>query len=281
MIRLIRTKHLKALRLTIAALEEGVELASVLEANLEDAEAAIEAYKKDADADAGLRQQLVTDLGEVRTELVAAESRNADLVRLVELLLGAVKYAVDAAEAPVEVVLHKGRVHSVHRDRKSAQAVTPYPVGSWGPTPDPDPDPLGWKIQRAPRPQLSAPDSAGEIEALLDRLERPALEQLAEANRLQALERELEAVRSQRDTAMKDTETAVAALTAESLAFAFHRTAVSEAAAEIAMALSADDPGASLRAVSAVLLRHADVFGIDPNGPGSGADTTETKGAVA
>ncbi|MDX2974017.1 MULTISPECIES: hypothetical protein [Actinomycetes] len=274
MIRMIRTT-------TLRALQEGAELASVLEADLELAGNAIEAFKTDAAADVRLRQQLVTDLGEVRTELVAAESRGADLVRLVELLLGAVKYAVDAAEAPTEVVLHEGRVHSAHRDRKSAQAVTPFPDADWVPTPAPDPTPLGWKIQRAPLPQLPAPDSADEIKALLERTERPALEQLAEANRLQALTRELETVRSQRDTAIDNTATAVTAMTAESLTLAFYRAAVAEAASEIAMALSAKDPRASLREVSGLLLRHAELLGIDPNGSGTGADTTETKGAVA
>ena len=274
MIRMIRTKNLRAL-------QEGAELASVLEADLENAEAAVEAYKKDAAADAGLRQQLVTDLGEVRTELVAAESRNTDLVRLVELLLGAVQYAVDAAEAPTEVVLHEGRVHSAHRDRKSAQAVTPYPDGNWRPTPTPDPNPLGWKIQTAPLPKLPAPASADEIEALLDRLERPALEQLAEGNRLQELTRELEAVRSQRDTAMKDTETAVTAMTAESLTFAFYRAAVAEAAAEIARSVDPKDPVNSLIDIGFALLKHADVLNPKDNGSGPGADTTEKKGAVA
>lgn len=266
MIRMIRTK-------TLRALQEGAEVASVLEADLENAEAAVEAYKKDAAADAGLRQQLVTDLGEVRTELVAAESRNTDLVRLVELLLGAVKYAVDAAEAPTEVVLHEGRVRSAHRDRKSAQAATPYPDGNWVPSQTPDPNPLGWKIQTAPLPPLPAPASADEIEALMERLERPALEQLDEA-------RELESIRSQRDTAIENTETAAAALTAESLAFAFHRVAVTEAVTEIAMALSAKNPRAALREISGLLLRHAETFGIDPHGPETGADTKK-KGAVA
>lgn len=273
MIRMIRTKNLRAL-------QEGAELASVLEADLELAENAIEAFKTDAAADVRLRQQLVTDLGEVRTELVAAESRNTDLVRLVELLLGAVQYVVDAAEAPTEVVLHKGKVHSAHRDRKSAQAATPYPDGNWVPSQSPDPDPLGWKIQTAPLPKLPAPASADEIEALLDRLERPALEQLAEADRLQGLTRELETIRSQRDTAMKDTETAAAALTAESLAFAFHRAAVTEAVTEIAFALLSNDTVASVREVSGLLLRHADLFGLDPHGPETGADIKK-KGADA
>lgn len=272
MIRMIRTKNLRAL-------QEGAELASVLEADLELAEHAIEAFKADAAADARLRQQLVTDLGEVRTELVAAEARNADLARLVELLLGAVKYAFDAADAPVDVALHEGRVHSAHRDRQSAQAATPFTDdGRWPPMPDPDP--LGWKIQRATPPPLSAPAGADQIEALLERLERPALEQLAEASRLQELTRELEAVRSQRDTAMKDTETAVAALTAESLAFTFYRAAIAEAAAEIARAADPEDPANSLADIGFLLLQHADVLN-PKDGSGSGADTTETKGAVA
>ncbi|WP_435059531.1 hypothetical protein [Streptomyces sp. bgisy060] len=274
MIRMIRTK-------TLRALKEGAELASVLEADLELAENAIEGFKADAAADAGLRQQLVTDLGEVRTELVAAESRNADLHRLVELLVGATKYAFDAADAPTEVVLHEGRVCSAHRDRKSAQAATPYPDGNWVPSQTPDPDPLGWKIQTAPLPPLAAPASAGEIEALMERLERPALEQLDEGNRLQELTRELEAVRSQRDTAMKDTETAVTAMTAESLAFAFYRAAVAEAAAEIARSVDPKDPVNSLIDIGFALLKHADVLNPKDNGSDPGADTNEKKGAVA
>ncbi|MFB8314718.1 hypothetical protein ACFC5T_40370 [Streptomyces sp. NPDC055961] len=81
-------------------------------------------------------------------------------------------------------------------------------------------------------------------------------------------------LRSQRDTAMKDTETAAAALTAESLAYAFHKEAVAQAATEIAMALSADDTRASVREVSTVLLRRAKTLGID-------TDSNEKKGAVA
>jgi hypothetical protein len=136
-----------------------------------------------------------------------------------------------------------------------------------------DPDPMGWKITAPTPAPLPAPASAGEIEALLERLERPALEQLDEA-------RELEAVRSQRDTAIENTQTAAEALTAESLAYAFHRVAVTEAVTEIAMALSGRSPRTAVREVSALLLRHAQLFGIDPHGPQSGADT-ETKGAVA
>ncbi|GAA5082976.1 hypothetical protein [Streptomyces similanensis] len=273
MIRMIRTKNLRAL-------EQGAELASALEADLELAENAIEGFKEDAAANAGLRQQLVTDLGEVRTELVASESRNTALHRLVALLVGAVKYAFDAADAPIDVVLHEGKVRSAHRDRASAQAATPFPDGGWVPAQDPDPDPLGWKIQRTTPPPLPAPADADEIEALLKRTERPALEQLAEADRLQKLTRELETIRSQRDTAMKDTGTAAAALAAESLAFAFHRAAVTEAVTEIAFALLSNDTVASVREVSGLLLRHAGLFGIDPHGPGTGADTKK-KGADA
>ncbi|MFF3843427.1 hypothetical protein [Streptomyces sp. NPDC001930] len=272
MIRMIRTVNLRAL-------QEGAELAADLEADLEIAEAAVEAHKKDAAADAGLRQQLVTDLGEVRTELVAAESRESDLLRLLNLLLAATKYAFDAADAPLHLVLHEGRVHSTHRDRKAAEAVTPYADCEWVPMSKPNPNPFGWKIHRAAPPALPSPEGAGEIEALMERLERPALEQLGEANRLQALTGELETVRAQRDTAIEDTGTAAAALTAESLAYAFYRAAVTEAVTEIAMALSTKNPRASLREVSGLLIRHAELFGIDSHGPQTGADT-EKKGAA-
>ncbi|SEE59161.1 hypothetical protein SAMN04490357_7683 [Streptomyces misionensis] len=254
MIRMIRTK-------TLRALKEGAELASVLETDLETSEATTES---------------------LRTELVAAEARNTDLHRLVELLVGATKYAFDAADAPIDVVLHEGKVRSAHRDRASAQAATPHPDATWKPTPDPDPDPLGWKIYQTTPPPLAAPPTAGEIDALLERLERPALEQIETAKRLQELPGELETIRSQRDTAIKDTETALAALTAESLAFAFHREAVTEAVTEIAFALLSSDTAASVREVSGLLLRHAELFGIDPHGPATDAGTgTETKGAVA
>lgn len=91
---------------------------------------------------------------------------------------------------------------------------------------------------------------------------------------LEDAERLVTALRSQRDTAMQDTETAAAALIAESLAYAFHKEAVTQAATEIAMALSADDTRASVREVSAVLLRHAAALGID-------TDSNEKKGAAA
>ncbi|WP_331721762.1 hypothetical protein OG596_38780 (plasmid) [Streptomyces sp. NBC_01102] len=267
MIRMIRTK-------TLRALQEGAELASALEADLENAEAAVAAFETDQADDMEELQKLVTEVRDLRVELVAAETRGSDMHRLIELLLNATKYAFDAADAPLDVVMHQGNVHSAHRDRKAALAATPFPDGVWLPTPDPDDtDPMGWKIKQAAPTPLPAPASASEIEALLQRLERPALEQLDEA-------RELESVRSQRDTAMKDTETAALALTAESLAHAFHRVAVTEAVTEIAMALSARNPRAAMREVSALLLRHAELFGIDTDGPENGADT-ETKGAVA
>ncbi|GGY71011.1 hypothetical protein GCM10010363_60160 [Streptomyces omiyaensis] len=94
------------------------------------------------------------------------------------------------------------------------------------------------------------------------------------ADEIEALTALVADLRSQRDTAMKDTETAAAALTAESLAYAFHKAAVAEAATEIAMALSADDTRASVRKVSAVLLRRAKTLGID-------TDSNEKKGAAA
>lgn len=266
MIRIIRTQ-------TLRALQEGAELASVLETDLEAAEARVAAFEADQADDVEQLQKLSGEVSDLRVELVAAESRGLDLHRLVELLIGATKYAFDAADAPVHVVQHGGRVRSAHRDGKSARAATPYPDDNWLTSRTPDPDPMGWKITVPTPPPLPAPDSASEIEFLLERLERPALEQLDEA-------RELEAVRSQRDTAIENTQTAAEALTAESLAFAFHRMAVTEAVTEIAMALSARNPRAAMREVSALLMRHAELFGIDPHGPKDGADT-ETKGAVA
>ncbi|OKJ46854.1 hypothetical protein [Streptomyces sp. CB02115] len=267
MIRMIRTKNLRAL-------QEGAELASVLEADLENAEAAVAALEADQAEDMEQLQKLVTEVRDLRVELAAAETRGFDMHRLIELLLRATKYAFDAADAPLDVVMHQGNVHSTHRDRKAALAATPYPDGVWLPCPNPDDtDPLGWKIKQATPTPLPAPASASEIEALLQRVERPALEQLDEAQ-------ELEAVRAQRDTAMQDTDTAAAALTAESLTHAFHRVAVTEAATEIAMALSARNPRAAMREVSALLLRHAELFGIDTHGPKTGADTNK-KGAVA
>lgn len=254
MIRIVRTT-------TLQALQEGAELASVLQDDLTAAEQAVEQHE--------------SDLAEVRVELTAAECRNTDLEQLVTLLLGAVTYAVTAADAPLDVVLHEGRVLSTHRDRKAAEAATPYADSNWVPVQDPDPNPLGWKINRARPPQLAAPDSIDQIEALLERLERPASEQLAETQ-------DLEALRSQLDTAIENTETAAAALTAEAVAFALHRAGVAEVVEEIAEALSAADPAASIREVSRLLLQHADLFGIDPHGPGTAAGRTpETKGADA
>lgn len=267
MIRMIRTKNLRAL-------QEGAELASALQTDLENAEAAVAAFEADQAEDVEQLQKLSGEVRDLRVELVAAESRDSDMSRLIKLLLHATTYAFNAADAPLDVVMHQGNVHSTHRDRKAALAATPFPDGVWLPTPDPDDtDPLGWKIKRAAPTPLPSPASASEIETLLQRLERPALEQLDEA-------RELEAVRSQRDTAIKDTETAALALTAESLTHAFHRVAVTEAVTEIAMALSARNPRAAMREVSALLMCHAELFGIDPHGPENGADT-ETKGAVA
>ncbi|MYX18435.1 hypothetical protein GTY67_34365 [Streptomyces sp. SID8374] len=273
MIRMIRTKNLRAL-------QEGAELASVLEADLETAETTIEAGKENQARDAEQLQKLSGEARDLRVELVAAESRNKDFARLVELLGRATQYAFDAADAPVHVVQHEGRARSAHRDGASARAATPYPDDNWVTSLDPDSDPLGWRITATTPPPLAPPECAGEIEALLERLERPALEQLAEADSLQELTRQLEAARSQRDTAMQDTDTAAAALTAEALAHAFHRTAVTAVVTEMAFALLSSDTDASVREVSGLLLRHADLFGIDPHGPKTGADAI-TKGAVA
>lgn len=231
MIRMIRTK-------TLRALTEGAELARTLHADLETAEATLQ----------------------------AVESRNAELARLVELLVDAVTYAFDAAEAPLDVVLHEGRVHSVHRDRQAAKHATPYgdhAILTPTPAPADDPEPLGWKIHPATPPPLPAPKGADEIEALLKRVELPAPERLAEGGRLQELTRELEAVRSQRDTAMQDTETAAAALTAQSLAFGVYRATVAEVAAEIARAANPENPLDSLTDIGFLLLKHADVLGAE------------------
>ncbi|MFF9638759.1 hypothetical protein ACF1D2_29795 [Streptomyces bacillaris] len=273
MIRMIRTKNLRALK-------EGAELASALEADLETAETLVEALRKDQDETGGQLQTLSGEVRDLRVELVAAETRSQDFARLVELLGRATQYAFDAADAPVHVVQHEGRARSAHRDSTSARAATPYPDATWVRSPDPEAAPLGWRITELTPAPLAPPAGVDEIEALMERLERPALEQLAEADRLQELTRQLEAVRSQRDTAMQDTETAAAALTAESLTHAFHRAAVTEAVTEIAFALLSSDTDASVREVSGLLLRHADLFGLDPHGTRTGADTNP-KGAVA
>ncbi|MFJ4745430.1 hypothetical protein [Streptomyces sp. NPDC088775] len=164
MIRMIRTT-------TLRALQEGAELASALEADLEAAE-------RNAATDAGLRQRLATKVRDQRVRLVVAESRNTDLARLVELLLGAVDYAVDAAEAPLEVVLHQGRF-----------------------------------------------------------------------------------------------------LIAQSVTHAVFRAQVAEIARSIAFALLASDTDASVREVSGLLLKHCEVLGLDPHGPGDGA--IDEKGTIA
>ncbi|MFD3700679.1 hypothetical protein ACFWUZ_31885 [Streptomyces sp. NPDC058646] len=275
MIRMIRTKNLRTL-------QEGAALASVLEEQLEEAEGAVEAFRGDLDTQDEKNRDLEEELGGVRTELAAAETRNHDLIRLTGLLFRALDYAGEKAEAPLDVVLHKGRVEGIYRDRAAAMASTPFADRGWGPVPDPAPEPLGWMIERATPPRLAAPPNAQEIEDLLERVERPDAERLAEAERIQELTGALETVRAQRGTAMKDTDTAATALTAESLAFALHRAAVAEVAAKIAHALSASDPVGSIVDVGALLLRYADVLCIDPHGPGlAGEASTETKGAAA
>ncbi|MFH8642267.1 hypothetical protein [Streptomyces goshikiensis] len=270
MIRMIRTKNLRAL-------QEGAALASVLEEQLEEAEGAVEAFRGDLDTQDERNRDLEEELGGLRTELVAAGTRNEDFVRLTVLLFRALDYAGEKAEAPLDVVLRDGRVQGVYRDRAAAMASTPCGDRGWGPIPDPAPEPLGWAIERATPPRLAAPPDAQEIEDLLERVERPTADQLAEAGRLQALTGQLEIVRSQRDTAMEDTDTAAAALTAEALAYALHRAAVTEIVSEIAMTLSAGDPRASVLAVSGLLLKNADVLGIDP----APAIPAQQKGAVA
>ncbi|MEU2076630.1 hypothetical protein [Streptomyces sp. NPDC013489] len=278
MIRIIRTKTLKALQNDAAF----ASYADGLAADLELAQEAVEAYKEDQADDVEQLQKLSGEARDLRVELVAAESRNTDFARLAELLLAATEYVVKAAEAPLDVVLHDGRLHGVYRDRASAMAAAGYPDSrDWSPAPEPDTTVEGWKIRNTPVPQLAAPAGADEIEALLQRLERPALEQLAEADRLQAQNRELESIRSQRDTAIENTETAAAALTAESLAYALHRAEISEIATDIALSLSAGDPAASVREVARLLIKHADALGIDPHGPGPEAVRSQTKGAAA
>jgi hypothetical protein len=276
MIRMIRTKNLRAL-------QEGAELASVLEADLENAEAAVAAFQADQADDMKQLQKQVTEVSDLRVALVAAESRNTDMHRLVELLLAATKYAFDAADSPVHVVLHEGRVRSAHRDGTSARAATPYPDSNWVTSQRPDPDPLGWKIQQAPLPQLSAPESAKEIEALLERLERPATDRPAEADRLQELTAELETVRSQCDTAITDCAALGKAYTSRCVELSLHRKDVTAAAELIAAVLSEQDPVRAVQKVSAVLLQYADVLGLDlHHGSALGAvRTTETKEVTA
>lgn len=273
MIRMIRTKNLKALR-------EGAELASVLEKDLESAESTAESYRLDLSTQDEKNGRLEEELDEVRTELAATEIRSSDLATLANLLFETTADAFRAAEAPVEVVLRDGQLQSLHRERQAAQDSTPF--STWKATPE-GADPVeGWHIRTAHLPRLETPAAAPAIEMLLKRVERPAPERIAEADRVLALRRDLENVRSQRDLAMADCFTAASALTAESLAHALHRAAVADVAAKIAHALSASDPTGSIVDVGALLLRYADVLCIDPHGPGlAGETSTETKGAVA
>lgn len=274
MIRMIRTT-------TLRALQEGAELASVLEEDLANTEVALAAYKADQDDDMTQLQQLAYDLGEVRTQLVAAEARNNDFARLTTLLVDATRYAFDAADAPVDVVLHKGRVHSVHRDRQAAVDAVPLTNKRMYPLTDPDPDPFGWKVQTASRATLPSPERADEITALLERVERPATDRPAEVDRVQELTRELETVRAQRDTAIEDTATLGAAFTSRCVDDSLHRKTVTQVAGLIAMALSAQDPIGSVRDISCLLFQYADVLGIDPHAGPEAVRATETKEVTA
>lgn len=280
MIRVIRTKNLAALR-------EGAELAFVLNEELAAREAADEqtaaSHRQALYDQAELNQQLVLDLDAAHADLAAARSQIADLDRLKTLLLDAVQQATDAADAPIVAVLHEGKVQSLHRDRASAKAATPFADRTWKLLPAADPEPLGWKIWSTTPPPLARPDCADEVAALLIRLARPETERAAEAAELQQLKRELETVREQRDTAVEDTETAATAYTAEALAHALYRAGVAEVTAQIVDALSAGDPAASIRAVSRLLLKHAEDLGIDLHGTGDGAVriNTNTKGSAA
>ncbi|MFH8620129.1 hypothetical protein ACH4E8_34315 [Streptomyces sp. NPDC017979] len=262
-VRLIRTS-------TLGTLKVGAELASALRTDLAAAVAAIESYRVDLAGQDEVREHLAETIAELRTERVAAEIRTADLDRLTTLLLGALAYTGKAAEAPVSVLVNDGVVHSVYRDPKSAMVASGLPWDDWVEVGEGSDGPAeGWKIRTKSLPRLPAPDFAGEIQELMERLERPAADQLAEAGRLQQTERE-------RDTAVQNAETAAVGLVAESVAAALYRAHVAEIASELALALSASDPAGAVREVSRLLLQHAETLGIDPHGPGPAGAVSST-----
>ncbi|MFE7121001.1 hypothetical protein ACFU99_36795 [Streptomyces sp. NPDC057654] len=107
-----------------------------------------------------------------------------------------------------------------------------------------------------------------ELDALLDyldeRLTERTTELISEHAEVKRLRAQSDMLRAQRNVAIEDTETIAAALTAESLAFALYRARVTGIAGEIAGALSAAAPAASIREVARLLLKHSEALGIDP-----------------
>ncbi|MEU5163370.1 hypothetical protein AB0G74_27690 [Streptomyces sp. NPDC020875] len=164
---MIRTTSLSALR-------DGTARAAVLRTDLDTAEAAIEACRADLIGQDGVRQRLAGELAELRSELESARARTDGLTRLAALVLAALEETRLAAEAPVSVLLHDGMVQSVHRDPKSAMVAAPLPWADWvEPGQGPDGPAEGWKVCTRKLPPLPAPDTADEMEALLEWLKAP------------------------------------------------------------------------------------------------------------
>lgn len=179
-VRIIRTKNLTALR-EGAERAAGLAGAAGLAAELESAENTIEEYKADARKMAGAVQQLSTDNRELRTEMAVTAQENSELGQLVQLLLGACEYLNTAAHGPVSVLLRDGRVHSVHRDQQAAMDEVPLGPGESWVQARPDDLANGWRVRTERLQELPLPPKAAEIEVLLERLERPAVEKLRNA----------------------------------------------------------------------------------------------------
>ncbi|MEV8476203.1 hypothetical protein [Streptomyces sp. NPDC051173] len=110
---------------------------------------------------------------EQRSETLADQLRQAReelaALRTVERWLQeTVEHYLNAAEAPVEVIVHDGVVHGVERSRETAKEtvrrVDPA-VTSWSPV-SPDEDPrVGWKIATRRLPEVARPPHDAELQA--------------------------------------------------------------------------------------------------------------------
>ncbi|MFH9871586.1 hypothetical protein ACH4NT_36615 [Streptomyces lydicus] len=105
---------------------------------------------------------------ELAGDVTQASKESAELRKVEEQLLDVIDYLFTAAEAPVEVLVRDGVVHSVHRARQAAEAAArkadpSIGEGPWRPTP-PDKDRReGWLAVTHRLPETERPPHFQEL----------------------------------------------------------------------------------------------------------------------
>lgn len=176
MIQLITTKRLAdltgqrnhfearvpALQLRLARVKgERDELASDFDIRAVLVQAQAAKLERELNAEKRRAAELAADVTQVSKEL-------AELRKVEEQLLDVIDYLFTAAEAPVEVLVRDGQVHSVHRTRQDAEdaarkADPSLGEGPWRPTPPEKDRREGWLASSQRLPEMARPPHFQEL----------------------------------------------------------------------------------------------------------------------